>query len=218
MLSRCTITSLIALVGGSFGCDSAVVSADEDASGGARAAGGGSNSGTSAVGIGGADVTARTAPPAEGAVSFSIFPAPDSSPSYGCDAAGGTALLGITAPTATSQGAFWVDGLESHKVSCTINGVDRYSTVGEIRGEGKRFSIIGEVTKGGNGTASVSLFEPSSALAMQDSACEVTVSGNYTVEDGAIWAGFNCAKLVSPDDIFTWCAAEGIFVFKSCGR
>lgn len=156
-------------------------------------------------------------PPAEGAVALSIHAASNAGTGYGCDIST-TVVLGGEGPNGNSQGVTWVDGQDSHDISCVVSGDGTYRFQGEIRSGIGRFSVSGDLVKGGVGTANVNLFETGSALGLAQDDCEISGSGNYMVEDGAIWAGFNCSKLRAPDDIYTWCSAQGTFVFKSCDK
>ena len=154
-------------------------------------------------------------PPAEGAVALSIHAASNSGAGYGCDIST-YVVLGEVPPRVYSQGELWVDGQDSHEVTCIVNGNDTYNFLGEISSDIGRFSIVGYVVKDGTGTANINLIEAGSGMVLNQDDCEITISKNIIKENGLIWANFDCPKFLESDDIYTWCSAQGTFVFKNC--
>lgn len=154
-------------------------------------------------------------PPAEGALSISFSPSPDAPTGYGCDATG-TLVLAGESPTPTNQGITWVDGQASHSIDCKVKGNGTYEFSGTIFSYPAKFSIDGTVTRGGTGTAVVSLFDPGAGIGLGDTGCTVEAVNDYKVEKGAIWAGVECRNLTSRDYQNNWCRITGTFVFKSC--
>lgn len=154
-------------------------------------------------------------PPGEGAVGITVQNSSSAPSGYAC---GSPHMLvwGNEAPTPTSQGRTWVDGQNGKKVTCSVKGGGSYEFSGTLSGNDSSFSIRGTAQEGGTGPASVYFFDSNMAFGLGDEACTVTVTGDYKVEKGAIWADVSCDHMISSDDMYLWCAARGTFVFKTC--
>lgn len=156
-------------------------------------------------------------PPAQG--SMSIHVASSSSPPAGtkCNIPGHNATIGDPPPGASSAGARVKDG-DGATVHCSVKGSGTYSVSGAMRKGSVSFQLNGKVPSKGDGTASVSSFDPTSDTTMrspQDKPCTISP---IEIAGGRIWAHFDCPGFVNPSAPSTYCQADGFFVFENCDQ
>jgi hypothetical protein len=157
-------------------------------------------------------------PPAEGAVTISLFPSRTAPTSYSCPSHSITWAVGGLGPNSASTGDLLVNGHDGATVSCTVSGDGEFDVKGSVRQNGASFSFSGKAKADGTGTVRVEFWDQANSTNQSDDACTIQFdTGSYEIAPGAVWAGITCSHLVS-EYPYQWCAANATVVFKSCGE
>jgi hypothetical protein len=157
-------------------------------------------------------------PPAEGTMSITVQNSSAASNGYACGASH-TITFGDAPPDASSRGTTWIGGQNGHNVTCTVKGNGTYSLEASISTSSAKsnFTInASALSVGGTNTATVSMYDSVLSYNLYDDACTIDLSGDYTIQKGAIWAAVRCNHIQSHDDNHLWCGLVGFIVFKSC--
>jgi len=128
--------------------------------------------------------------------------------------------------SANSPGTRIYDGESGVSVQCSVRagGSDSYTVSASISSTNPRvaLSVQSAMIAAGTGTAQIGLSSPGIGVAVSstpDTPCSlqvVSTADGLKIKPGAIWARFNCAKLINvPSPI---CAAYGEFILENCSK
>jgi hypothetical protein len=124
-------------------------------------------------------------------------------------------------PTNMDPGVRIIDGEDNSKISCTVKGSGTFSVAASIQYGSLGFTILGgSVTAGGTGTATVTLYTPETAPALQSPSgtpCTLSVmTPPFQAQSGSMWGEFRCPTLETTPS--TACSANGIIVIENCSE
>jgi len=158
-------------------------------------------------------------PPAQGSLTMSVGPpfAGGTCPSTGFN--GKIALGDGPNHRNNDPGDRVIDGQDDATASCRVGGSDTFTFSGSLEHLTSAFSITGgTISKGGTGTAEVSMFFPDVADVISSSEpCRLSVAtAPLEVAPGRIWATIECPTLTVADRPDGACGARGEFVMENC--
>jgi hypothetical protein len=227
---RCTLIAvkawMLGLGAGAIflGCGPTKISDPGPAMGGAQSGSGGSGGiQTGSGGASGGLAGSGGAPPAQAGLLLQIRSASPAIPGKACNVTALTKTVpdedpyAVEGPTTTTPGERVVDGEQRSQISCTVSGDSLFDVTGSIEFGSTSFVIMGEVTAGSTGSATVSAYTPDTGALTSPSTnlCTIDVSTSpLQVDSGAIWASFDCPTLETPPS--TACGASGVFILENC--
>ena len=131
------------------------------------------------------------------------------------------AQVGVVPPSQLDKGKPVTNDSGGASVSCSVGGGSQIKFSAALSKNNVSFGIQGTVAKGGKGTASIHVYDPTSLTTLQnpaDKPCNVYVdSPPLTAGGSKLWARFDCPALVSPSEPVIYCAATtGFMYFDNC--
>lgn len=172
---------------------------------------------TTLLALGAVSCSGSAPPPAQGAMQIHISSATPSPPGKACTVPAHNSQIGKTAPDAVNPGSRVEDGNSGAYVRCSVKGGGNYVINGTMRNKNVSFEINGTASKSG-GTATISSFDPTSAVNMssvQGTPCKITP---IKISAGRIWASYQCDGFADPNSPSDYCQANGYFVFENCDQ
>jgi hypothetical protein len=188
------------------------------ATGGSSGSEGGDDGGASA------GDTFQPAPPARGAMTFTVKPPSPLPPGKACPTSAGftSELPAGNGPTASNYPAHVVDGEDGAAVSCRVAGDSTFEISGKVQLAGRALLIEdGVVSADEPGSASITVVDSERlATGLRGTTCVLSVEAdapsNLQIKPGSVWASFSCPSVESaPSD---YCQASGFFVLENCDQ
>jgi hypothetical protein len=171
-------------------------------------------------------------PPAQGAVTFTVGPPTMAVSAMSCPEGGHTYQVGAVdpktmldlAPTQNDPGQSVISGESGSSITCSVTGgKGNFNFSGSLHAATPHDGLITITFNGainmmdtdGNptGTASVSVFTPTSGSLSGNAPCTVTVLQGQ-IKGGSMWASFTCDQVSSPPS--SLCGVAGYIVFENC--
>jgi len=173
---------------------------------------------TSVLALAASSCSGSAPPPAQGSLYIHIASSSSTPAGKTCNIPAHNAQIGTQAPGQTDPGTRVEDGNSGAYVRCTVKGSSTFTVTGTMRKGSVSFQLNGKVPKTGDGTASISSYDPNSATTLSSpNGTECTVTP-IQLAGGRIWAHFECPGFTNPSSPSTYCKADGFFVFENCDQ
>lgn len=163
-------------------------------------------------------------PPSQGGLTIHIRSAPAGATPDGksCQFNPHYAYIGSPPPGAGAPGSRVVDEESGASVKCAVRkSGDVFKVSASMSHKGVAFTVNGQLSPGGSGTATILHRNPTMLDTLQnpvETPCIIAVDVEpLQVATGRIWARFSCPGLISQKQPSTYCEAdEGWFVLENC--